>query len=162
MFGSMPGVRRAASLLVAAGALGLVACAESPAAPSPSTPATAPLTSTVGPSHAPDPASATSEASSAPPELFGTWRTTLVGQTVTLVLTPDTYTIIRGVNKGDGDVRVDGDRIDFFNSTLCPGTGEYRWTIDGDTLRFSSLTEPCPGRAEALLNVRYGEYAPPD
>ena len=53
------------------------------------------------------------------------------------------------------------DRIDFFNSTLCPGTGEYRWKIEGDALRFSSLTEPCPGRAEALLNLRYGEYSPP-
>jgi len=97
-----------------------------------------------------------------PPELFGTWRTTLLGQTVTLSLREEgTYRIHRGVNEGTGDIAVDGDRIDFFNSSLCPGTGEYRWRIEGDTLRFSSLTEPCPGRAEALLNVRYGDYSPP-
>jgi hypothetical protein len=162
MFGSMPGERRAASLLLGAVALGLGACATPPAASSPLTSAPAPATSIVTPSPSSERASATPDAPSEPPELFGTWRTTLVGQRVTLVLTPDTYTIIRGINKGDGDVSVDGDRIDFFNSTLCEGTGEYRWTIDGDTLRFSSLTEPCPGRAEALLNLRYGDYSPPD
>ena len=97
-----------------------------------------------------------------PAQLFGTWRTTLVGQTVTLTLREEgTYRIHRGVNEGTGEISVDGDRIDFFNSSLCPGTGEYRWRIEGDALRFSSLTEPCPGRAEALLNVRYGDYTPP-
>jgi hypothetical protein len=153
-------MRRAAPVLAAAVALGIGACA-GPAAPAPSATAADP-TATPDPSPSPELASSTPEASSEPPELFGTWRTTLVGQTVTLILTPDTYTIIRGVNKGDGDVTVDGDRIEFFNSTLCEGTGEYRWTIDGDTLRFSSLAEPCPGRAEALLNVRYGDYSPPN
>jgi len=98
----------------------------------------------------------------APPQLYGTWRTTLGGTPVTLTLRPDdTYRIHRGVSAGTGDIRIDGDRIDFFNSTLCQGTGEYRWQIEGDSLRFSSLTEPCPGRAEALLNVRYGDYSPP-
>lgn len=71
------------------------------------------------------------------------------------------YRIQRGVNVGTGDIRVDGDRIDFFNGSICRGTGEYRWRIEGDILRFSVLDDPCPGRAEALLNVRYGEYVPP-
>jgi hypothetical protein len=97
-----------------------------------------------------------------PPDLLGTWRTTLGGQRVTLTLREDgTYSIHRGVSQGTGEMTVDGDRIDFFNGSLCEGTGEYRWTIDGDSLRFSSLTEPCPGRAEALLNVRYEDYSPP-
>jgi hypothetical protein len=69
--------------------------------------------------------------------------------------------IHRGVSAGTGDIRIDGDRIDFLNSTLCQRTGEYRWQIEGDSLRFSSSTEPCPGRAEALLNVRYSDYSPP-
>ena len=86
-----------------------------------------------------------------------------MGTTVTLTLREDdgTYRIHRGVNVGTGAFTVDGDRIDFFDSSLCPGTGEYRWRIEGDSLRFSSLTEPCPGRAEALLNVRYSDYSPP-
>lgn len=105
--------------------------------------------------------SPTVPASASVEQLLGTWRTTLGGTTVTLRLTADTYRIHRGTSAGEGAVRIDGDRIDFFDSTLCPGTGEYRWSIiDGD-LRFRSLTEPCPGRAEALLNVRYGDYSPP-
>lgn len=109
----------------------------------------------------PSPSPSASEQGS-PPQLYGTWRTTLGGTQVTLTLRPDdTYRIHRGVNAATGDIRIDGDRIDFFNSTLCQGTGEYRWRIEGDSLRFSSLTEPCPGRAEALLNVRYSDYSPP-
>jgi hypothetical protein len=145
--------------------LGIASCAAAPADPSPSITVSR---ATVEPSPSGDsspsvePSSALPRESSAPPELLGTWRTTLGGTEVTLSLRPDnTYRIHRGTNAGTGDIRIDGDRIDFFNSNLCQGTGEYRWRIEGDSLRFSSLTEPCPGRAEALLNVRYSDYSPP-
>lgn len=120
-----------------------------------SEPSTAPT-----PSESPEPPpSPTVPASVSPEQLYGTWRTTLGGVTVTLRLTEDTYRIHRGTNAAEGEVSVDGDRIDFFNSSLCQGTGEYRWSITDGDLRFRSLTEPCPGRAEALLNVRYEKYS---
>jgi hypothetical protein len=125
------------------------------AAPSPTE---APPTATEAPTATPEPMPSES---SEPPQLLGTWRTTLAGQTVTLRLSPDEYSIHRGSSAGTGSIAVDGDRIDFFDSSLCEGTGEYRWSIDGDSLRFTLVTEPCPGRAEALLNVVYGDYSPP-
>lgn len=99
-------------------------------------------------------------ASAVPRALFGTWRTTLGGQPLSLGITESTYRIVRGSNAADGSVRVDGDQIEFFGSTLCDGTGTYRWTITDGSLSFFPLEEPCPGRAEALL-VRYADYAPP-
>lgn len=147
--------------------LAIAACTAAPADPSPSIAAseaaTAEPSPSVDPSPSAEPSSPLPSESSTPPQLFGTWRTTLMGTTVTLTLreAEGTYRIHRGVNQATGEISVDGDRIDFFNSTLCQGTGEYRWRIEGDSLRFSSLTEPCPGRAEALLNVRYSDYSPP-
>ena len=97
-----------------------------------------------------------------PRALFGTWRTTLGGSPLSLAITESTYRIVRGGNSGAGSVRVDGDRIEFFDSSLCSGTGVYRWTIADGTLSFFPIeTEPCPGRAEALL-VRYPDYSPPE
>lgn len=129
--------------------------------PSPAPTSTEAPTPTASPQPTPS-ASPSATTSASPPQLLGSWRTTVTGETVTLSMsTAGTYRIQRGVNVGTGDIRVDGDRIDFFNSSICPGTGEYRWRIEGDSLRFSSLNDPCPGRAEALLNVRYGDYAPP-
>lgn len=139
------------------------ACSTTPTESAP--PPTASLTVVATPSASPEPSLSPSQSPTepaSPSQLFGTWRTTLGGENLTLVLTTDgLYRVIRGVNRGTGEIRVDGDRIDFFNSTICPGTGEYRWRIEDGALRFSSLTEPCPGRAEALLNVRYGDYSPP-
>lgn len=97
-----------------------------------------------------------------PRALFGTWRTTLAGDPVWLGITESTYRIVRGTNTANGSVSVTGDRIEFFNSSLCQGTGIYRWEIGDDgVLRFFPVeTEPCPGRAEALL-VPYPDYSPP-
>ena len=96
-----------------------------------------------------------------PPQLFGTWRSTLGGEPLTLTITEDEYRIRRGSNQAFGNVRVDGDRIELFNSSLCSGTGEYGWTIEGGTLTFRTLEEPCPGRREALVPIRYRDYTPP-
>jgi hypothetical protein len=144
----------------------VAACTAAPAESSPPIAVSEAATVQPSPSIEPFPSAETPSPlpreSSTPAQLYGTWRTTLGGTPVTLTLRPDdTYRIHRGVSAGTGDIRIDGDRIDFFNSTLCQGTGEYRWQIEGDSLRFSSLTEPCPGRAEALLNVRYSDYSPP-
>lgn len=131
--------------------------ASPPTASAPSSPAT--RESTPEPTASPTPSSSES---AAPRTLFGTWRTTLAGSPLSLEVTASTYRIVRGGNAGAGSVTVDGDRIEFFDSSLCAGTGVYRWTITDGTLSFFPIeTEPCTGRAEALL-VRYSDYSPPD
>jgi hypothetical protein len=99
--------------------------------------------------------------SQAPRALIGVWRTTLAGQPLSLSITETSYRIVRGGNVGNGSVRIEGDVIDFFDSDLCTGTGSYRWAITDGALTFSPLvSEPCTGRAEAVL-VRYTDYSPP-
>jgi hypothetical protein len=111
------------------------------------------------PTLAPSP---TPAASIGPRALFGTWRTTLAGDTLTLNLTESTYRIVRGQNSATGSVAVTGEEIEFFDSSLCRGSGFYRWSIsDAGALSFFPVeSEPCPGRAEALL-VAYPDYSPP-
>ena len=97
-----------------------------------------------------------------PRALFGTWRTSLGGQPLSITITESTYRIVRGSNAGNGSVTVDGDEIEFFDSDLCPSRARYRWSIsDAGALTFFPLeTELCTGRAEALL-VRYEDYSAP-
>ena len=143
----------------------LAGCAAAEASPEPVSPsasadptALATPAPTLEPTASPTPMPSESHA---PRALFGTWRTTLAGSPLSLEITETTYRIVRGGNSGAGKVTVDGDRIEFFDSVLCAGTGIYRWTITEGTLSFFPIDEPCPGRAEALL-VRYPDYAPPD
>lgn len=112
------------------------------------------------PTTAPSPTPEPSEPEE-PRELTGTWRTTLGGQALSLSITDTTYRIVRGSNVGSGSVAVTGERIEFFDSDLCTGTGVYRWAITDGALTFFPESEPCPGRAEALL-VRYTDYTPRD
>jgi hypothetical protein len=118
-------------------------------------------TDTATPEPSPEP-SPSPVPSVGPRTLFGVWRTTLAGQPVSLSLSETTYRIVRAPNVGTGSVSVTGDLIEFFDSSICPGTGVYRWEIgeDGALEFFPVETEPCPGRAEALL-LRYPDYSPP-
>lgn len=143
----------------------LAGCAAADVSPDPGSPS-APAESASRPSEpaTPEPTASPTPApseSQAPRALLGTWRTTLAGEPLSLAITESTYRIVRGGNSGAGSVLVDGDRIEFFDSSLCSGTGVYRWTITDGTLSFFPIeTEPCTGRAEALL-VRYADYSPP-
>lgn len=143
----------------------LAGCAAADVSPDPGSPS-APAESASLPSEpaTPEPTASPSTApseSQEPRALFGTWRTTLAGTPLSLEITESTYRIVRGGNSGAGSVSVDGDRIEFFDSSLCSGTGVYRWTITDGTLSFFPIeTEPCTGRAEALL-VRFPDYSPP-
>jgi hypothetical protein len=131
-----------------------------PSEPPSSAPSVAPTVDPT-PDETPEP-SPSPAASVGPRELFGTWRTTLAGEPLSLNITESTYRIVRGSNSANGSVSMSGDQIEFFGSNLCAGTGVYRWTIGEDgALSFSPIeTEPCDGRLEALL-VRYPDYSPP-
>ena len=158
-------MRRALGAIVVTALLAGCATAEAsqePGSPSPAAEPTAVPTPspTEEPTASPTP---TPSASVAPRALLGTWRTTLAGQPLSLKITESTYRIVRGSNAGNGSVAISEDEIEFFDSDLCPGSGRYRWSIsEQGALSFFPLeTEPCTGRAEALL-VRYEDYSPPD
>lgn len=152
------------TLLIATVASGCATSAPSGALPSEPGSDAPPSEVAATPTNEPTPSVApTPQASESlePPELFGTWRTTLGGEPLSLNLTESTYRIVRGANSATGEVAVADDQIEFFNSSLCAGTGVYRWAITDGALAFFPIeTEPCPGRAEALL-VRYTDYSPP-
>jgi hypothetical protein len=132
---------------------------EEPTATESAAPPSATATASIQPTAEATPSPAPSMA---PRSLFGTWRTTLGGQNLSLNITESTYRIVRGPNSATGGVSVTDDRIEFFDSSLCAGTGVYRWEIseEGALSFFPVESEPCPGRAEALL-VRYPDYSPP-
>ncbi|MGI9044317.1 MAG: hypothetical protein ACR2GK_09375 [Gemmatimonadaceae bacterium] len=55
-------------------------------------------------------------------------------------------------------ITVAGDRIDFSGSSVCTGTGAYRWSSPGSSLAFSALTaDACPGRSEVLAGYTYNK-----
>ena len=95
----------------------------------------------------------------APPQLQGTWVTVLkdgTNQQVTLMLGENSYKITRGTDHANGAIAVHGDRIEFSDSTLCIGTGTYRWTLGADFLLFAVAgSEPCGGRLEVLDGQMY-------
>jgi hypothetical protein len=76
----------------------------------------------------------------APEELAGTWKVD-EGQGVTnrLTLRGNSYSWDFGAG---GRISVEGDVIEFSNALdqlTCPGSGRYRWQIEGDTLTFTLL-----------------------
>jgi hypothetical protein len=86
----------------------------------------------------------------------GRWRALLGPNDVSvLTMTGSSYSIAR-FGTGSGPINVEGDVIRFLNSSLCDGVGEYRWSIDGESLQFDSLeADQCPGRADALDGRTY-------
>lgn len=95
-----------------------------------------------------------------PHELAGTWRRSVAGVTVDLSLQVG-YAIQRGAGRGSGRVTVDGDRIEFFASSLCEGTGTYTWLVEDDTLTLTMVgTDPCTGRSEVLVPGSFKRYEP--
>ena len=97
----------------------------------------------------------------APRELQAVWVTFLndgTGQQVTLTLSEKGYHVTRGANQVGGVIAVHGDQIEFSQSSVCDGTGIYRWSLKGNSLLFTKVTEdPCPGRAEVLDGQTYSK-----
>ncbi len=82
---------------------------------------------------------------------------TLAGenQPVTLILEARNYTIARGQNRAYGAAGVLGNQLVFLQSNLCSGTGAYTWTLTDNSLRFTMIGDPCPGRSEVLHGATY-------
>lgn len=133
-------------MFVIAGCGGGSGSASSPTSPSPTpTPPPAPLPVAQDP---------------APRELQGTWLARdAINQQVMLRLTETNYQITRGMDGALGIISVRGDQIDFSRSNVCSGTGSYRWSLTGNSLRFTSIggagSDPCSGRSEVLDGYTY-------
>jgi hypothetical protein len=118
----------------------------------------APSASTVGTTAAPATSAVTPETSmttaavvtsttlapdAAPTELEGTWKID-IGQGVTdrLTLRGNSYSWSFGAG---GRISVNEDIIEFsdaIDQATCPGSGSYRWQIEGDILTFTLLGPP--------------------
>jgi len=98
----------------------------------------------------------------APEELQGTWL--LVSKKnaekgLQFIISEHHYRVPRRF--AHGDLVVDGNEIAFFNAAICgltlpEGVGHYRWTIEGELLRFEPIgEEPCGGRGDILEDATY-------
>lgn len=140
---------RAASLALAVGACGQTAATQ-PA----TTPAAASPAATAAPTQAPTAAPpAPTPLNPAPPDMLGKWTAEDDVATITISATG-----MRIVNAATADVRLEviGDELVLSHSQLCTGEGRYRWSIEGDTLRFDSIEpDPCEFRSKSLDGVAY-------
>ncbi len=107
-------------------------------------------------------AAAAPEGEDAPAELQGTWKLATKGSPergLLFVISDRHYRI--PTRLANGDLVVNGDEILFFNAAICgltlpEGIGRYRWSVDGDTLRFELVgKEPCGGRSDILASSVY-------
>jgi hypothetical protein len=130
------------------------------ASPPPETFAPAPTSAapTSAPTTAPTKTSAPTPALPAPAALQGRWRAVIEPGVAILAFTATGYkqTWLGG---GDGEIEVEGDEITFSGSLECPGSGTYRWSIEGDKLHLEPAgTDPCPFRADWAGNRTYTRY----
>ena len=135
---------------LAAGVLlvGAIACAgPAPTGNTPTTtgsaPATTAATSETAVTKTPVVTSTTLAPDAAPPELEGLWKVDSgQGETLRVTFRGNNYSWAHGAG---GHISVDGDTIEFSNAIdqlSCPGSGIYRWMIEGEILTFTLLDSP--------------------
>jgi hypothetical protein len=152
-------------ILVLTAALGqsLAACsgqASGTVAPPRATVAPAPTSAapTIAPTTAPTKAPTPTPALPAPAALQGRWRAVIPPGIAILAFTATDYEI-NWLGGGRGRIEVDGNEITFSGSPQCPGSGTYRWSIEGDKLHLEPVaTDPCPFRAEWARKGPYTRY----
>lgn len=146
----------ATALILAVGGVAVSRFSGPGTAPPP--PATvAPAPTSAAPTTAPTKAPASTPALPAPAALQGRWRAEIAPSVAILDFTATRYTINWGIlGGGSGFLEVKGDEITFSGDNQCPGSGTYRWSIEGDKLHFESLEpDPCPFRNDYTRNKTY-------
>ena len=133
--------------------------------PPASTSTSAPLSTTVTPSTSTTVATTTTLApDAAPPEIRGTWTTTIAatGAVVELTLRPTTWTmdIQRENFQQSGKISVEGDTIEFSLGEFCQGSGLYTWVVEGEMLTFAVQGVDECGRSRVLDGITYTFLAP--
>jgi hypothetical protein len=152
-------------ILVLTAVLGLsvAACsgqASGTASPPPATAAPAPTSAapTIAPTTAPTKALASAPALPAPAALQGRWRAVIAPGVAILAFTATGYTQT-WLGGGSGQIEVEGDEITFSGSRECPGSGIYRWSIEGDKLHLEPVgSDACPFRADWAGDRTYTRY----
>ena len=150
-------------VLTAVLALSVAACsgqASGTASPPPATVAPAPPSAapTIAPTTAPTKAPTPTPALPAPAELQGRWRAVIAPGVAILAFTATEYTIV-WLGGGNGQIEVEGDKIAFSGSRECPGSGTYRWSMEGDKLHLEPVgTDACPFRADWAGDRTYTRY----
>ncbi len=148
-------------VLTAVLGLSVAACsgqASGTASPPPATVAPAPTSAapTIAPTTAPTKAPASTPA--LPAALQGRWRAEIPDLAIMAFTAYGNYTIA-WLGAGNGRVEVEGDEITFSGSLGCPGSGTYRWSIEGDKLHLEPVgTDACPIRAEWAGNRTYTRF----
>ena len=143
--------------------LSVAACsgqASGTASPPPATVAPAPTSAApaIAPTTAPTKALASTPALPAPAALQGRWRAEIASAVAVLEFTATGYTQT-WLGGGSGQIEVEGDEITFSGSRGCPGSGTYRWSIEGDKLHLEPVgTDQCPFRFEWARNRTYTRY----
>ena len=132
------------------------------ASPPPETVAPAPRSAapTIAATTAPTKTPAPTPALPAPAALQGRWRAVIEPGVAILAFTATGYTQT-WLGGGDGEIEVEGDEITFSGSgdPQCPGSGTYRWSIEGDNLHLEPVgTDPCPFRVEWASNRTYTRF----
>ena len=130
------------------------------ASPPPATGAAAPTSAapTIAPTTAPTKAPASTPALPAPAALQGRWRAEIGPGIAILTFTATDYAI-NWLGAGNGRIEVEGDEITFSGSGGCPGSGTYRWSIEGDKLHFEPVgPDACPFRADWAGDRTYKRY----
>ena len=152
-------------ILVLTAVLGLsvAACsgqASGTASPPPATVAPAPTSAapTIAPTTAPTKAPASTPALPAPAALQGRWRAVIAPGVAILAFTATDYTQIGWVAVM-GESKWKGTRSRSRAASQCPGSGTYRWSIEGDKLHLEPVgTDACPFRADWAGNETYTRY----
>ena len=92
----------------------------------------------------------------APDQMLGKWRAKLADDDIiTLNIGPTGIRITRFFTSAIR-LEVFGDEAVLSHSNLCEGAGRYRWAIDGETLRFDSVSpDPCDGRQKSFDGVTF-------
>ena len=128
------------------------------ASPPPASVAPPSAAPTIAPTTAPTTAPTSTPALPAPAALQGAWRAEVGAGIAILIFTATEYRI-NWLGTGSGRIEVDGDEITFSGSSGCPGSGTYRWSIDGDQLHFEPVgTDACPIRADWAADRTYKRY----
>jgi hypothetical protein len=97
----------------------------------------------------------------APAEMIGRWTSEMANGDLATVDITATKLAISGVDFPTSmRLEVVGQELVLSHSTLCAGDGRYRWSIEGDTLRFESIgPDPCERRQKSFDGVTYTRLA---
>lgn len=161
MIGSNRSVRAIILVFTAIVGQSVAACsgqASGTASPPPATMASAPTSAAPTPTSTATKAPASTPALPAPAALQGRWRAEIGPGIAILTFTATDYTI-NWLGAGAGRIEVEGDEITFSGSGGCPGSGTYRWSIEGEKLHFEPVgPDACPFRADWAGDRTYKRY----